>query len=86
MSSSAERATELYQHISRFVNSDRAYSNMVGDEMIRDHPLLQAYNVGLLLDMIKVMAENPYVTAQNAKAVNKCKQIMECVGEYPEYL
>lgn len=86
MESPAERAVALYKHISQFVNGDRAYTKMISDELCKDHLLLQAYVVGLMLDMIKAMAENPYVRAQNEKAVKLCQEIMEVVGDYPEYL
>ncbi len=83
---SQEAALELYNKISTFVNGNRMYGKQVGEAMVKDHCLLQAYGVGLMLDMIKAMAENPYVRPQNEKAVKLCQEIMECVGEYPEYL
>jgi len=79
-------AEELYKQISSFVNSRRCLGKHVGAEMIRDHPLLQAYVVSLMLDMIKAMAENDYITPQNEAAVELCRKIMDAVGESPRYL
>lgn len=81
-----EAAEELYAAISSFVNGYRCYTEDVGKELIRDHPLLQAYVVGLMLDMIQAMAEHDYVTPQNEAAVELCKKIMDAVGEYPRHL
>lgn len=83
---SQERAQELYKELSNFANGNRMYGKYVGEAMVKDHLLLQAYVVGIMLDMIKAMADNDYVRPQNEKAIKLCKLIIECIGDYPEYL
>ena len=86
MSNPKERAQEAYNAFSSFANSDRMNSELVGEAMTHDHPLLQAYTLGIMLDCIKAMAENDHVTPQNEAAVKLCKEIQEVVGDYPQYL
>jgi len=83
---SQERAQELYEQLSNFANGNRMYGKHVGEAMIKDHPLLQSYVIGIMLDMIKAMANHDNVTPQNEKAVKLCKEITECIGDYPQYL
>ena len=77
---------EGYDHISQFVNGNRCYSKHFAANITRDHPLLQAYVVGLMIDMITAMASNRYVDARNERAVKLCREITEFIGEYPQYL
>ena len=86
MSDPKERAQVAYNALSSFANGDRIYSKLIGEAMTHDHPLLQAYVTGIMLDCIKAMANNDHVTPQNEAAVKLCKEITEFVGEYPQYL
>lgn len=86
MQTAKDKAQEAYNTLSKFANSNRYNSSMVGEAMIHDHPLLQAYTLGIMLDCIKAMAENDNVTPQNEAAVKLCKEITEFIGDYPQYL
>ncbi len=86
MPDTKERAQEAYNAFSSFANSDRMNSELVSEAMTHDHPLLQAYTLGIMLDCIKAMANNDHVTPQNEAAVKLCKEIQEVVGDYPQYL
>lgn len=77
---------EGYDHISQFVNGNRCYSKHFAANITRDHPLLQAYVVGLVLDLITAMAGNRYTDARNEHAVELCKGIVEYLGDYPRYI
>ena len=81
-----ERSQEAYNTLSQFANAYRYNSSMFREAMTHDHPLLQAYVTGIMLDCIKAMAENDNVTPQNEAAIKLCKEIQEFIGEYPQYL
>lgn len=81
-----EEAKKAYDGLSRFANGYRHYGRLLGEELIHDHKLLQAYVVGLMVDMIKEMAENDDVTIQNKRAVECCQSIVAALGPYPQYL
>lgn len=81
-----EAAKEAYEGLSRFANAYRLNGKQIAEQMLHDHPLLQAYVTGILLDMIDGMAENPNVRPQNENAVKLCQQIRGAIGAYPKYL
>ena len=86
MNEATDRAQAAYDALSNFANCDRIKGKMVGDAMTHDHPLLQAYTLGVMLDCIKAMAENDHITPQNEAAVKLCKEIIAGIGDYPQYL
>lgn len=86
METAKDKAQEAYNAVSKFANSNRYNSSMFGEAMIHDHPLLQAYMLGIMIDSIKAMAENDNSTPQNEAAIKLCKEIIEFIGEHPQYL
>jgi hypothetical protein len=81
-----EEAKKAYDTLSSFANGYRNYGKLLGEELIHDHKLLQAYVVGIMLDMIRVMADNGDITLQNRRAVECCQGIVAALGPNPQYL
>lgn len=81
-----EEAEKVYKALSQFANGYRHYGKLIGQELLKDHKLLQAYVVGIMLEMIKEMAENDDITIQNRRAVECCQSIMAALGPYPQFL
>ena len=74
-------AKETYKAMSGFVNAYQFHTDLIAQELVSDHKLLQHYVIQMCLACIKAMAEMPEdrVTVQNEAAVGLCRRIMEVV-------
>ena len=82
-------AKSAYDGLSNFANGYRMYAPMIGEEMVKDHKLLQEYVTLIICQMIKAMAEQDEgrVTIQNQDAVKLCRKLLKCISDTnPRYL
>ena len=82
MTTAEKKGQELAESMSNFVNAHDMSPNAFIETVLRDHALLQARTIRLMLKTIFAMADNPRDSMQNADTIKGCKQIKDMFEGY----